>query len=137
MQLKLELRDGKLRPVVLEREDRPKRNSYVETLQDCLKATGDIKETEITDGKFGKNTEAAVKKFQKANGLKETGRVDPETARKLDEKVAEKIISQTQAEEIEEYLGTDEEEEKDKKEQEKDKQKDDKQKQKEEKSQKR
>lgn len=113
MQLKLELRDGKLRPVVLEREDSPKRNSYVETLQNCLNAAG--YETGRADGKFGKGTEAAVKKFQKDNKLKETGRVDPETARKLDEKVKDKIVEQTQEEEIKEYLGTEKEKEEDKK----------------------
>jgi peptidoglycan hydrolase-like protein with peptidoglycan-binding domain len=110
MQLKLEWRDGKLKPVVLEKEDKPKRNSYVETLQACLTACGCYSGT--VDGKFGSGTETAVKKFQKENGLKETGRVDPETAEKLDKKVEGKIESKTQAKEIEEYLGTDEEEEK-------------------------
>ncbi len=114
MQLKLELRDGKLRPVVLEKEDQPKLNSYVETLQNCLTALG-FNVGKI-DGKFGKGVEEGVKKFQKENGLKETGRVDPETAKKIDDKVKDKIVEQTQAEEIEEYLGTEEEEGENKKE---------------------
>jgi len=121
MQLKLELRDGKLRPVVLEGEDSPKRNSYVETLQNCLTAAG--YDPGPIDGKFGKSkknkpskTEEAVKKFQKDNGLKETGRVDPETAKKLDEKVKDKIVEQTQEEEIKEYLDTGKEEKENKKE---------------------
>jgi peptidoglycan hydrolase-like protein with peptidoglycan-binding domain len=72
MQLKLELRDGKLRSVVLEGEDSPQRNPYVETLQNCLAALG--YDVGTIDGKFGRSrkdrpskTTEAVKKFQKDN----------------------------------------------------------------------
>jgi|GEM_PF-2220807 len=52
----------------------------VTTLQEKLNAAG----AGITvDGQFGRGTEAAVKAFQKANGLAESGVVDQATARKL------------------------------------------------------
>jgi peptidoglycan hydrolase-like protein with peptidoglycan-binding domain len=35
------------------------------------------------DGKWGKQTASALRKFQQENGLKPTGRLDPETAQKL------------------------------------------------------
>jgi hypothetical protein len=82
MQLKLEWRGGRLRPVALEREPRPVPNPYVETLQACLNAAG---HTCTVDGKFGRGTERAVRQFQQRHGLEETGRVDPETARRLGE----------------------------------------------------
>ncbi|HEU0012483.1 MAG TPA: peptidoglycan-binding domain-containing protein [Longimicrobium sp.] len=109
MELKLEFRNGRLRPVVLERVVDPRQNSYVETLQACLVAGGYLKDAGGIDGRFGPGTEAAVKRFQKDAGLRETGRVDPETARKLDEKVAELTDDFNQATEIEERIGTDEE----------------------------
>jgi peptidoglycan hydrolase-like protein with peptidoglycan-binding domain len=35
------------------------------------------------DGVLGPQTSAAIRAFQNASGLKETGRLDPETAKKL------------------------------------------------------
>lgn len=35
------------------------------------------------DGKFGKNTASALKKFQKSSGLKPTGRIDVDTLKAL------------------------------------------------------
>lgn len=35
------------------------------------------------DGKWGKQTGSALRNFQKENGLRPTGRLDPETAQKL------------------------------------------------------
>ncbi|HYF00656.1 MAG TPA: peptidoglycan-binding domain-containing protein [Planctomycetota bacterium] len=88
MQLKLEWRDGRLRPVALEREPRPVPNPYVETLQACLNAAG---HPCTVDGKFGRGTERAVRQFQQRHGLEETGRVDPETARRLGESTADLV----------------------------------------------
>ena len=53
----------------------------VEKLQQALK----IKKyyTGVVDGKFGANTEAAVKAYQKANGLSQTGKADYATIKKL------------------------------------------------------
>jgi len=128
MQLKLELRGKELKPVVLESEKRPKRNSYVETLQNCLVASGDLdrkndKGGDNVDGKFGVDgaTERAVKKFQKRKGLKDTGRVDPETAELLDKEVADKIKNFKQGDEIKDYVGPEEEKEKKGKDKEKEK----------------
>ncbi|HEX8692239.1 MAG TPA: peptidoglycan-binding domain-containing protein [Longimicrobium sp.] len=88
MQLKLEWRDGRLRPVALEREPRPVPNPYVETLQACLSAAG---HPCTVDGKFGRATERAVRQFQQRHGLEETGRVDSETARRLGETTADLV----------------------------------------------
>ena len=49
----------------------------VKTLQEKLKALGYL--TGAADGKYGAGTETAVKSFQKAAGLTETGTADPET----------------------------------------------------------
>ena len=49
----------------------------VKTLQEKLKALGYL--TGAADGKYGAGTETAVKNFQKAAGLTETGTADPET----------------------------------------------------------
>ena len=49
----------------------------VKTLQEKLKALGYL--TGTVDGKYGAGTEAAVKSFQKASGLTETGTADPDT----------------------------------------------------------
>jgi len=56
-------------------------SSWVESVQQALKAKGN--DPGPIDGHMGHKTEAAVKDFQKANGLKETGKVDKETADKL------------------------------------------------------
>lgn len=49
----------------------------VKALQEKLKALGYL--TGTADGKYGAGTEAAVKRFQKAFSLAETGTADPET----------------------------------------------------------
>ena len=49
----------------------------VKTLQEKLKALGYL--IGAADGKYGAGTETAVKSFQKAAGLTETGTADPET----------------------------------------------------------
>ena len=49
----------------------------VKTLQEKLKALGYLPGT--ADGKYGAGTEAAVKSFQKAHTLAETGTADPDT----------------------------------------------------------
>lgn len=57
---------------------------YVRLLQGILVQLGyDLGSTAI-DGKFGKKTESAVKKFQKANGLVVDGIVGPKTWAELD-----------------------------------------------------
>jgi len=52
----------------------------VEEIQAALQAKG---EKVSTDGIWGPNTTAALRDFQKANGLKPTGRYDQATAQKL------------------------------------------------------
>jgi hypothetical protein len=55
----------------------------VEAVQQALVDAGyDIGPTGV-DGKFGRNTRAAVIKYQKANGIKQTGNVGPVTSGKL------------------------------------------------------
>jgi hypothetical protein len=55
----------------------------VEAVQQALVNAGyDVGPTGV-DGKFGSNTRAAVIKYQKANGIKQTGNVGPMTAGKL------------------------------------------------------
>ena len=55
----------------------------VEAVQKALIDAGyDVGPTGV-DGKFGKNTKAAVIKYQKDNGIKQTGNVGPLTGRKL------------------------------------------------------
>jgi peptidoglycan hydrolase-like protein with peptidoglycan-binding domain len=49
--------------------------------QQELKDHGDYAGT--VDGKFGPKTAAALKKFQKSNGLKQSGELDTQTASKL------------------------------------------------------
>jgi membrane-bound lytic murein transglycosylase B len=50
-------------------------------VQEALKQKGD--DPGPADGIMGKQTRAALKKFQKTNGLKATGTVDDQTAEKL------------------------------------------------------
>lgn len=52
----------------------------VKKIQEALNANG---ATLKVDGKFGKGTRNALKKFQKDNGLKVTGKADKETMEKL------------------------------------------------------
>ena len=56
-------------------------STWVKSVQQALKDKGN--DPGPIDGHMGHKTEAAVKDFQKANGLKETGKVDKETADKL------------------------------------------------------
>jgi peptidoglycan hydrolase-like protein with peptidoglycan-binding domain len=50
-------------------------------LQEALKAKGE--DPGSIDGFMGKKTRTALKAFQKANGLKASGRLDDQTAEKL------------------------------------------------------
>lgn len=56
-------------------------SSWVKSIQQALKDKGN--DPGAIDGRMGHKTMAALKDFQKANGLKETGKVDKETAEKL------------------------------------------------------
>ena len=60
---------------------RGSKGSKVTELQTRLKALGFL--TDVVDGKFGANTETAVKRFQKADGLKASGKVDDALWKKL------------------------------------------------------
>jgi carboxyl-terminal processing protease len=53
----------------------------VKSAQDALKAKG--YDPGASDGAMGPRTRAAVRNFQKAEGLRATGRLDPETRTKL------------------------------------------------------
>ena len=53
------------------------RSNIVSSIQDKLIMLGYLED--ISDGIFGRKTEAAVKRFQAANGLPETGEVDQKT----------------------------------------------------------
>ena len=55
----------------------------VQSVQQALIDAGYNVGPEGADGKFGRNTRAAVIQYQKANGIKQTGNVGPVTARKL------------------------------------------------------
>ena len=55
----------------------------VESVQQALVNAGYDVGPDGVDGKFGKNTRAAVIKYQRANGIKQTGNVGPVTAGKL------------------------------------------------------
>lgn len=118
MQLKIEVRDNdgtlEYKEVTLEKVDSPKYSPYVETAQSILIATGDLpakndKDRPNNDGRFGKTMEEAVKKFQEKVKLKPTGRIDPETARKLDEAFdkLKKIKEVKQEDEIKDYVTPD------------------------------
>lgn len=56
---------------------------YVETIQTCLQILGFSLPVWGIDGKFGNETEEAVKKFQKENGLNETGLIESDEIKKL------------------------------------------------------
>jgi peptidoglycan hydrolase-like protein with peptidoglycan-binding domain len=55
----------------------------VQSVQQALVDAGYDVGPDGADGKFGRNTRAAVIKYQKANGIKQTGNVGPLTAGKL------------------------------------------------------
>jgi len=50
-------------------------------IQEALKSKGD--DPGAIDGRMGRKTHAALRAFQKSNGLKVTGSLDNETADKL------------------------------------------------------
>ena len=53
----------------------------IKKLQEALKEKGN--DPGALDGVMGKNTTAALRRFQAGNGLKATGKLDKETAEKL------------------------------------------------------
>ena len=61
-------------------------SAKVKQAQEALQAAGLYKGK--VDGVFGPQTKAAVKEFQKANGLKPTARLDSATMKKLSEGAA-------------------------------------------------
>ena len=64
-------------------------NSQVSNLQLILKGLGF--DPKRQDGYFDQNTEIAVKAFQKINGLPANGIVEQATAKKLQEKLIERL----------------------------------------------
>ncbi len=71
------------------------RGRAVEILQDCLIDLGhamprSTSRSGLTDGIFGSETEATIKKFQSANALKPDGMAGPMTLAKLDAIFAER-----------------------------------------------
>ena len=58
-------------------------DSNVETLQTALQILGFSLPKWGVDGKFGNETEAAVKNFQKSSGLEETGIATPKDVEKI------------------------------------------------------
>jgi peptidoglycan hydrolase-like protein with peptidoglycan-binding domain len=57
------------------------KSDEIKKLQEALKEKGE--DPGIIDGRMGRKTHAAVRAFQKSNGLKVTGSLNPETANKL------------------------------------------------------
>ncbi len=65
-----------------EKSAKPSQNSdEVKKIQEALKSKGD--DPGAIDGRMGRKTHAALRAFQKSNGLKVTGSLDKETADKL------------------------------------------------------
>ncbi|MBE5783165.1 MAG: hypothetical protein E7329_07630 [Clostridiales bacterium] len=64
---------------------------HVEKLQQALKIKGYY--TDVVDGKYGNNTVKAVKAYQKAMGLSQTGKADYATIKKLFGKVLTTTVS--------------------------------------------
>lgn len=67
--------------VKVEKKEPAKGADDVKKLQEALKAKG--QDPGPIDGVMGPKTRAAIKAFQKASGLKETGELDDQTAAKL------------------------------------------------------
>ena len=65
----------------MENQDVSNARDEIRKLQEALKADGE--DPGSIDGFMGKKTRAALKAFQKANGLKASGRLDDQTAEKL------------------------------------------------------
>ena len=61
----------------------PKQMSYVKSVQTALQSAGFSVGAKGIDGKYGPDTEAAVRQFQQSKGLKVDGIVGPETAAAL------------------------------------------------------
>jgi peptidoglycan hydrolase-like protein with peptidoglycan-binding domain len=65
----------------MENQDVPNARDEIRKLQEALKAKGE--DPGSTDGFMIRKTRAALKAFQKANGLKASGKLDEPTAEKL------------------------------------------------------
>lgn len=77
-------------PIQLEKElEFDMNNEKIKSAQLMLKGLGFDPGRE--DGYFSKETETAVKEFQKANKLPETGKIDEKTASTLESKIIEKV----------------------------------------------
>lgn len=63
----------------------------IKKLQEALKEKGD--DPGAIDGHMGRKTHAAVRAFQKSNGLKVTGKLDQQTADKLGIQLATTAVS--------------------------------------------
>jgi len=67
-------------------------SAEIKKLQEALKGKGE--DPGAIDGRMGRKTHAAVRAFQKSNGLKVTGKLDQETADKLGVQLATTSDSQ-------------------------------------------
>lgn len=65
----------------------------VKFLQALLASDGSVYPEGLITGKYGPLTEKAIKKFQKKNGIKETGKVDSETAKRLNKRLDDYPLS--------------------------------------------
>jgi peptidoglycan hydrolase-like protein with peptidoglycan-binding domain len=65
----------------MEKQDVPNARDEIRKLQEALKGKGE--DPGSTDGIMTKRTRAALKAFQKANGVKASGKLDEPTAEKL------------------------------------------------------
>jgi carboxyl-terminal processing protease len=65
----------------MEKQEVPNARDEIKKLQEALKAEGE--DPGSTDGIIEKKTRAALNAFQKANGLKASGKLDEPTAEKL------------------------------------------------------
>jgi carboxyl-terminal processing protease len=65
----------------MEKQDVPNARDEIRKLQEALKGKGE--DPGSTDGTMAKRTRAAMKAFQKANGVKASGKLDEPTAEKL------------------------------------------------------
>jgi len=77
----------------MKQEKAEKNSDEIKKVQEALKAKGD--DPGAIDGRMGHKTHAALRAFQKSNGLKITGSLDKETADKLGVQLA--TTSGTQA----------------------------------------